>query len=130
MNDNLNNQNNNFGYNPLTTGGGQNNYHTTNNNIRIVNNNPNTHKSKLQITEEIEILKKKIKNNKIKLSDLNEETKIMVENMIVEDELRINELEHELESRKSELVIIIVYSFVALIFMLIVYYIALTSIRR
>lgn len=130
MNDNFNNQNNNFGYNPLTTGGGQNNYHTTNNNIRIVNNNPNAHKSESQITEEIEILKKKIKNNKIKLNDLNEETKIMVENMIVEDELRINELEHELESRKRELVIIIVCSFVLLILMPIVCYIALTLIRR
>lgn len=101
MNDNFNNQSNNFGYNPLTTGGGQNNYHTTNNNIRIVNNNPNAHKGKSQITEEIEMLKKKIKNNKIKLNDLNEETKIMVENMIVEDELRINELEHELGLEKA-----------------------------
>ena len=67
MNNNFNNQND-FGYNPLTTGGGQSYYNTTN--TTIVNTNPNAHKSKSQVLEEIEMLEKKIENNKSKLQKM------------------------------------------------------------
>lgn len=98
MNNDFSNQND-FGYNPLINGGRQNICHTTHNNTTVVNTNPNAHKSKAQVLEEIEMLEKKIENNKSKLNSINEEAKIMVENIIAEDEMRINELEHELDSR-------------------------------
>lgn len=115
MNDNFNNQNN-FGYNQLTNGGGQNYYNTTHNNTTIVNTNPNAHKSKSQVLEEIEMLEKKIENNKSKLNNINEETKIMVENIIAEDEMRTNELKHELESRKNKIILLIIYLLICAVF--------------
>lgn len=115
MNNNFNNQNN-FGYNPLTNGSGQNYYNTTHNNTTIVNTNPNAHKSKSQVLEEIEILEKKIENNKIKLNSINEEAKIMVENIIAEDEMRVNELKHELESRKNQIIFLIILLLICAVF--------------
>lgn len=113
MNNNFNNQND-FGYNPLTTGGGQSYYNTTN--TTIVNTNPNAHKSKSQVLEEIEMLEKKIENNKSKLNNINEEAKIMIENMIAEDEMRVNELKHELESRKSQTIFLIIWLLICVVF--------------
>lgn len=113
MNNNFNNQND-FGYNPLTTGGGHSYYNTTN--TTIVNTNPNAHKSKSQVLEEIEMLEKKIENNKSKLNNINEEAKIMVENMIAEDEMRVNELKHELESRKSQTIFLIIWLLIYVVF--------------
>lgn len=120
MNNNFNNQNY-FGYNPLTNGGGQNYYNTIHNNTTIVNTNPNAHKSKSQVLEEIEMLEKKIENNKSKLNNINEEAKIMVENIIAEDKMRVNELKHELESRKNQIIFIIIWLLICavLIFFLI-----------
>ncbi len=113
MNNNFNNQND-FGYNPLTTGGGQSYYNTTN--TTIVNTNPNAHKSKSQVLEEIEMLEKKIENNKSKLNNINEEAKIMVENMIAEDKMRVNELKHELESRKNQTIFLIIWLLIYVVF--------------
>lgn len=87
-----------------------------NNNTSIVNTNPNAHKSKSQVLEEIEMLEKKIENNKSKLNNINDEAKIMVENMIAEDEMRVNELKHELESRESRTIFIIILLLIYVVF--------------
>ena len=117
MNDDFNNQNNNWGYNPSGNIGNNTYYHNTNN-TTIVNTNPNAHKSLLQVQQEIELLNKKIENNKSKLNMVNEETKLMIENIIVEDKIRINELEHELSSRRGMGILTIVLLLILAIFFL------------
>lgn len=92
------------------------NYYNTTNTTTVVNTNPNAHKSKSQIIKEIEMLKKKIENNKLKLNVINEETKILIENMIAEDELKINELEYELKRKRNILIYQIILIIVALLF--------------
>lgn len=113
MNDDFNNQNNNWGYNPSGNIGNNTYYHNTNN-TTIVNTNPNAHKSDVQVEEEIEMLQKKIENNKSKMNMVNEETKVIIENIIVEDKIRLNELEHELAYRKNLLIISLILLFIVL----------------
>lgn len=64
------------------------------------------------------MLNKKIENNKSKLNMVNEETKLMIENIIVEDKIRINELEHELNSRRGMGILTIVLLLILAIFFL------------
>lgn len=92
------------------------NYYNTTNTTTVVNTNPNAHKSKSQVLEEIEILEKKIENNKAKLNNINEETKILIENMIAEDEMRVNELKHELASRTSQTIFLIILLLIYVVF--------------
>lgn len=76
-----------------------NNYFTK---IVNINQNPNAHKSIGQILDEMDLLKEKIIKNKSELINLQSEKKILLENTILEDTIKFNELNYELDRRERK----------------------------
>ncbi len=76
-----------------------NNINNTENHYHI-ENNPNGYKTDEQIEYEIEVLKEKISNNRASLTAITSEDRILIENQITEDELRVSQLEMTLNERR------------------------------
>ena len=93
----------NHGFNPLMNGYRHYPYNVVHNHKTVVNTNPYSYKSTSEIEEEIEMLKKKVENNKNSINNLSNDTRVIVENIIADDEMKLNELKHELEFREKSL---------------------------
>ena len=69
------------------------------------NNNPDWNKSLAQLKKEIEILKEKIKYNNQQLESASNDMKVKLNNIIMEDQMRIVNLENTIQEKENIMVI-------------------------
>ena len=84
------------------------------------NNNPDWNKSLAQLKKEIEILKEKIKYNNQQLESASNDMKVKLNNIIMEDQMRIVNLENTIQEKENIMVICSILIIILIIFIIII----------
>ena len=84
------------------------------------NNNPDWNKSLAQLKKEIEILKEKIKYNNQQLESASNDMKVKLNNIIMEDQMRIVNLENTIQEKENIIVICSILIIILIIFIIII----------
>lgn len=91
-----------------------NNYNNYNTYVKV-DTDPNGHKSKRQMYQEISILEERIKRNKEMLQSVSYEEKNVIENQIDEDTMRVNALYYTIKKHQSEMIGLFVILIISLL---------------
>ncbi len=84
------------------------------------NNNPDWNKSLAQLKKEIEILKEKIKYNNQQLESASNDMKVKLNNIIMEDQMRIVNLENTIQEKENIIVICSILIIILIILIIII----------
>ncbi len=84
------------------------------------NNNPDWNKSLAQLKKEIEILKEKIKYNNQQLESASNDMKVKLNNIIMEDQMRIVNLENTIQEKENIMVICSILIIILIILIIII----------